>query len=603
MPVRALCRSVKRGLFFSGIVLTLRAFAADPIPEAEIFQSPTPARLAAIHSAAQREGWGPQKIVLRAAARKAYESDKLAVAREWFQVYRWASLWSQPEAEFVKNWIQAVQNAGVAHPNMPRRYLFRPGELGDRFLPGFQSWVLHTPSFSDEFFATLTPVDYLPDVFLILNRLYQQDPARFATYQNLALAIAVVYDVPPPPDWPHAQVSSQALPRLLPAPDEAFRWWVRQDQMGHTHQRLARLDAAELKFVVDAAAPFDDLEWSQKVVNYPLSQLAKAYSMIAYRADRSATQRPIWPGSNYSLPAILGAGGICVDQAYFATEVGKARGVPTLLFRGAGTEGRHAWFGFLDEKQHWQLDAGRYAEQRYLIGFARDPQTWREISDHELQFLSERFRLLPSFRQSQIHAAFAADYLESREPEKAMAAARKAVNYERRNQAAWDLLLSAQQLAGSDPRRYEATLHEAEVALQRYPDLEALYAERLAASLRARGETSAADYEELRIQKKNRGDRNDLAIQQAREVILRAMASQPLETQIRTYNQAVDSLGRGAGIAFFDEIVLGFVEHLVKTGHMPEARRALDRARGALKIDPESQLDQEMAKLAGTLRS
>ena len=45
-----------------------------------------------------------------------------------------------------------------------------------------------------------------------------------------------------------------------------------------------------------------------------------------------------------TLPLILQEGGLCVDQAYFAAMVGKAKGVPTLLFRGAGLDGR----GLLD---------------------------------------------------------------------------------------------------------------------------------------------------------------------------------------------------------------------------------------------------------------
>ena len=59
----------------------------------------------------------------------------------------------------------------------------------------------------------------------------------------------------------------------------------------------------------------------------------------------------------------------------------------------------------------WELDAGRYAEQRFVTGYARDPQTWGEFSDHELKFLSERFRDLPSFRQSRLHVNFAEVYL------------------------------------------------------------------------------------------------------------------------------------------------------------------------------------------------
>ena len=46
-----------------------------------------------------------------------------------------------------------------------------------------------------------------------------------------------------------------------------------------------------------------------------------------------------------------------------------------------------------------------------MTGDARDPQTWLEISDHELQFLSERFQALPSFMQSRIHEEFAGDFL------------------------------------------------------------------------------------------------------------------------------------------------------------------------------------------------
>src|SRR5690606_16565323 len=163
---------------------------------------------------------------------------------------------------------------------------------------------------------------------------------------------------PPPPIWPHGQVAAQALPRKLPPPAEAFTWWIRQEQLGRTYHKLSRLGADELKFVVDVAAPFPELEWAQGVADYPLAQLARAYTMVRYRNDRLTV--PVWPGRTYKLPEILAEGGICSDQAYFATQVGKARGVPTLLIYGAGNDGRHAWFGFLDASQKWHLGAGRY---------------------------------------------------------------------------------------------------------------------------------------------------------------------------------------------------------------------------------------------------
>ena len=460
---------------------------AAPIAEVDALQPPKLTYLADLARTAAPDRWAPVVPELRAAARKAYESDRMPAAAGWLQAARWAGLLAQTDAQFIPTWIKAIESAKVGHSNMQSRF-----ELGDRPLgrwmsADLQSWLLGNAAFSDEFFAVLTPQDYLPAVFQILNALHARDPARFTRYASLALSIAVVYDVPPPPQWPHAQVSPAALPRKLAPPGEAFDWWIREDQAGRTFHRLGKLAADELKFVVDAAAPFDQLTWSQQIADYPLAQLDRAYTMVRYRQDRITNGNPVWPGPSYALHFILRDGGICVDQAYFATETGKARGVPTLLFYGAGKDGRHAWFGYLDGAQKWRFDAGRYADQRFVTGHALDPQTWREISDHELKFLAERFRTQPPFRQSAVHGAFAADYLATDAVELAVKAARKAVAVERRNLAAWETLLASETAAGRTPRQRETTLREAVLAFQGYADLEALFSNRVSASLRVRG--------------------------------------------------------------------------------------------------------------------
>jgi hypothetical protein len=587
-----------------GLALVLRV-AAQPasIAEAEALQAPTATRLAGLQTAAKVSGWAPQVAALRAAALLAYQRDKLAPAEAWYHVYRWAALFGESEASFVPRWIRAVEDAKVAHPNMPQSFTAPNRPLGLALAPELQAWLLGNPAFSNEFFEQLSPVDYVPAVFQILDGLYRTDPVRFRTYANLALAIAVVFDVPPPPDWPHGQVSTAALPRKLPAPGAAFAWWTKQDQLGHGYHRLTRLRAGELKFVVDAAAPFNELEWVAQVSDYPLNQLARAYTMVRYRTDRVANNNPNWMGKTYRLSDILAAGGICCDQAYFATQVGKSRGVPTLLFYGAGNDGRHAWFGFLDGNQKWQLDAGRYAEQRFVTGHARDPQTWRELSDHELGFLSERFRDLPSFRQSRVHADFAAHYLGAGFVAAAAAAARKAVNFERRNQPAWDTLIAAGQKSGRDAKTVESVMREAAIAFQRHPDLEARYVNRTADSLRARGETSLAAAEVSRIAKNNRSKRGDLSVQQARDTLLRAFATQTLPEQVKAYNTLLDTSGRGAGIGFFDQVVIVFAEHMLQLQQPAEAVRAVERARRTLKVEPDSQLEKELAKLLKELKS
>ena len=575
---------------------------ASSISEAETLQPPTRQRLAAVHADARRDGWSPQVAMLRAAALLAYEREKPVAAEAWLDLYRWASLFGLSEAEFVPRWIEAINAAQVGHANMPTRFEQRQRPLGAALSPEMQAWLIGTPAFSAEFFALLSPLDFVPRVFEILNELHRADPLRFKSHANLALAIAVVYDVPPPPVWPHGQVSAAALPRHFPAAVDAFVWWIKQDQAGRTLHKLARLAAAELKFVVDTPASLAELEWAQSIADFPLSQLAHAYTMVRYRKDRVANNTAMWPGRTYRLHEILAAGGICADQAYFATQVGKARAVPTLLFYGAGNDGRHAWFGFLDAGQKWRLDAGRYAEQRFVTGYARDPQTWKILTDHELQFLSERFRELPSFGQSRAHANFAAEYLVLGKPIAAGGAARKAVNFERRNQAAWETLIAAARREGRDGRTIENLLREAALAFQRYPDLEAQYVNRVADSLRARGETSAAEAEVRHIALKNKSERRDLSVQQARDIVRRAMATQPLAGQIRSYNTVIDTYGRGAGIGFFDEIVVGFAEHLGQLNQKAEAIKAVERARRALKVEPNSQLASEFERLAQLVR-
>jgi hypothetical protein len=589
-------------LLLGGARLAAQNYA--PLEEAEMLQPPTATRLAEFAAYAdQTGGWGQLTRMFRTAAVHAYEQGRLPAAERWYYVYRWSALFAETEVHFIPRWMKAMEAARVVHANLPRRYAPRKQRLGLWLSPELQAWLVGNPAFSREFFSLLSPVDFLPEVFRVLDELHRRDAARFARYVDLALAIAVVYDLPPPPDWPHGQATEEALPRRLPAAAEAFDWWIQQDQLDRTYHRLGQLGADELKFVVDAAAPFEELRWSQQNVDLPLAQLAQAYPMVRYRTDRVPNGTYIWPGGKYTLAGILGEGGICVDQAYFATEAGKARGVPTLLFRGEGSDERHAWFGFLDGNQQWQLDAGRSGDLRFVTGYARDPQTWGEISDHELQFLSERFRRLPAFHSSRVHQAFAADYLQAGDPAAAIRAAWKAVKFEPRNLDAWETLLAAQAAKGDAPKQIEATLYQALAAFARYPDLEAAFSGRLCRSLRARGQLSAADFEEQRIVDKNRLARSDLAVLQARENLLQVMATRPVAESIRAYNTIVDTLGRGAGIGFYDQIVVTFVRYLRQLDRPADAREALARARAILFVPVDSQLDGEFDKLFRELRA
>lgn len=595
--------AVLRSALLSAVVLCgwLLPAARAQIPEGELARAPSPARLDALAEQVAREGWGRQVEQLRAAAFAAYSRGSGATGA-WLSLARWAQLFGTPRAQALQAWVRAVDAAGGAHGNMPRSYPVPSGSLAGDASPALQRWLIGAVDFSQEFFATLDEQDNTGEVLRILDRLYAANPALFAEYASLALAIAVVYDVTPPPDWPHGQVAPSLLPRALPAPAAAFEYWTRLDRANATLHRLRRLPAAELKFVVDTSTPFPELKWAQTGVVLPLADLSKAYDQVRYRAERVAANQFSWPGRSYSLETIRREGGICVDQAYYAAQVGKARGVPTLLFRGAGLDGRHAWFGYLGANG-WVLDAGRYAEQRYVAGLVRDPQTWRDLTDHELMFLSERFRATPLFQLSQLHASFAREYLREKKADLALKAAREAVNRERRNLEAWEALQAAEEAAALDARTREGTWREAMQAFARYPDLEIAFGRQLIASLRSRGERSLADAEEQRLVRKYRAERVDLSLQQLGEVLRRSMAQDDRATQIQVYRRLLEQHGAEAGIDFFDKIVVPFVEQLRAAGEIPAARDCLERARRTLRVEPGKQLDAEITRLAETLRS
>ena len=605
MPA-AFCFStvVLKRLFLPALLLLAPGLAQESlvIPANELTHAPSPARVAGLVDRAATQGWGSAVPALRTASQQAYETGS-GYAPAWHYLYRWAQMLGMPYNKAIPAWIKAVEAARAAHPNMATSYPLRPGSLSSGLERELLIALLGNPAFSEEFFQLLSAVDNPAEVLAILQKIYHQDPALFAQYPSLAMAIAVVYDVPPPPNWPHGQVSETLLPRKLPPPEQVFVHFTRLDRANSTLHKLGRLPAGELKFLVDLVAPASELEWARKNVPQGLADLDKAYGLVKYRKDRVTANQYAWPGTDYKLAHILQQGGICVDQAYFASMVGKAKGVPTILFRGAGLDGRHAWFGYLDANQNWRLDCGRFADQKYVVGLAFDPQTWVDINDHELLFITERFRALPTYKLSVMHAEFADDYLQQGKAEQAMKAAREAVNRDRRNLAAWNILLQAQAALNPEPRAREAILREAVLAFQKYPDLEIAFARLLIEVLRARGETSLANFEEQRLATKYKSSRSDLGIDQAAATIARSVQENDVATQIQVYNRVLDTFGRDKTFAFYDKVVAPFVLYLAEKKQVPAALQALDRAKRTLRVDPGSQLESELAALLARVKA
>jgi hypothetical protein len=570
------------------------AQSATEIPDEWFSRAPTSERIKAVQAAVARSGLTVVSTRLFEGAIRAYELRQEDAAVAWFYMARWCELLGRSQSSLGKQWLAAVsRNKGVysgveaasvkSLPDAPMSALISEDTA---------AWLLGDRAFSESFFDLITAGDYPPRVLQIIEELRHADQRRFEDYEQLALAIALVYDQAPPPYWPHWQVTTAVLPRRLPAPLDGFVYLSEADRRGATLQKLGALSAAELKYVVDIAVGLPELQWVQRSVKVPLKDWVKTYESVRYRSDRIDADQYVWPGEHYDLPEILSEGGICVDQAYFATQAGKARGVPTLLFNGAGKDGRHAWFGYLGTNQKWVLDAGRYAEQRYVTGVSLDPQTWGPLSDHELSFLNEGFRRLQPYRSSRQHEVFADLYLRMGNKAAAATAARKAVNFERRNIAAWDILVAAS--ADAPPRTFEVLLREAAQAMQRYPDLNARFVHELAASLRARGESSAADFEERSLVRRGQvGGRSDFGVDHAVDVIGQTASAELVTIHL----QLLRKYGTDAPTDFYDRVSAPLVRRLAGEKRFAEASQVIKSVRAVLNPEHDSQLDRELTEL------
>ncbi|MFM7375129.1 MAG: hypothetical protein ACKO39_08255, partial [Chthoniobacterales bacterium] len=376
----------------------------------------------------------------------------------------------------------------------PGDYTPQPNEVARRAKQDFLLKLAGDPGFLAEFFRNYSSDDFAPVVLTRLEQLYTAHPGKWPQYRSLMLAFALVYDQRPPSFWPHHQVDSSLLVPMDESLADRFAYYARANDAGKLEHDLRRLSVSELKHVVDAPVPRADLEWAAKNVRARRSQFDRAFTAVDY--DERRAQRGIfdWPKDKgrYTMANIEVWGGICVDQAYFASIAGKAKGIPTLFFSGQGSDGGHAWFGYLrgaDGK--WELDAGRYLNQNYAVGQALDPQTWLPISDHELLFLSGKATKSPGHDAALGDLAMAGLFERKGDGARRLEATQSALQNAPAFPAAWDAREEALDAAGDNQGLRE--LYTAGIAkFQGTEDLKVRYQARLADFERSQGDAKLA---------------------------------------------------------------------------------------------------------------
>ena len=272
---------------------------------------------------AGREEWikGSEKLLEE--LRRTWSDKKLRSAREgrdffyWFDHWRWVNLFLEI-------------GPGVSSPAIEQSFVA----------------VGKNHDLQKTFLKALHPEDNQPRALAIFLSVASKHPDKIEKYASLASAYAVVFDQPFPRNWPHHQVPKKDVLFSPSSPPERFSDMVQAHSSRKLEYDPSQLSVNELMFVIDHPRTTSELEWARESESFRRSGFDKIFSSIQYDHPRLNASVFSWPHGKYSLESIRAKGGICVDQAYFRSMVGKAKGIPPLTFVGQGSGGGHAWFGF-----------------------------------------------------------------------------------------------------------------------------------------------------------------------------------------------------------------------------------------------------------------
>ena len=473
--------------------------------------------------------------------------------------------------------------------------------LAERVRPEVVAEWTADEKFSEAFFGNLSDEDFLPGVLARLEEIRLAHPAKFREYHALAIAIALVYDQRFPRFWPHRQVNPDLVPMVSLPAAERFAFWVESNETNGLLTDLRQQSVGELKYIVDAPLDPSEFAWARKNVRYNRSDFAKAFSSVSYASGRAVKRDFDWEEGEYTLENIRARSGICVDQAYYAMVAGKARGLPTLFFVGQGADGGHAWFGYLKAEHRWALDCGRYENQNYALGTALDPQSWRPISDHELELLTNSSRQKFEFIASRNDVFIARAFERAGDSAGAARAYSAAIQACPENDEAWAARADFLERTGATPHvlkaHYEAALKQ--FAANR--DLRAAQQTALAILARREGDLQTAGTLERQLISQNKRRRSDLSVTAGASRLSTLVNSRQYDEAFKEYRRLLTVVGQKGGGNFFYEIVQPFVDAFAGAGETSRAREAIALARKALNPEAGSILDHEFGELARSL--
>jgi hypothetical protein len=438
-----------------------------------------------------------------------------------------------------------------------------PGSpLHKRFKSETLRYFLSAPGALTKTLLSLKNDDNLVGVLSILEEIHEAFPEAIVEYPSLAGAFAVVYDQPIPREWPHSQVKKSLVPILKEKPwITLFDYFCKKDKENALATKIKEMSVFELKFVVDVPLEISELEWALKEERQSRGSFDRTYFDVEYDVERIKGSVAVydWPHeASYTLANIKKNKGICIDQSYFSSIAAKAFGIPSISISGRGSNCSHAWLGFMPSVDKWNMKGGRYEANNYVVGFAWDPQTWKEINDHELEYLSQRYNDTPEYEQSQYDLILASLLQFQAPPDQVMKLLDEAKILCPKNPEVWIALENfLRQQGKTDELKslYEQMIEQ----FSSQKDWKTQAQEKLAKlAAKTEGESQTASELTSKIIRDNRGKRSDLAIDLASREILQKILSENDDEAFEMFQSTIKKFGKDNGLTLMRNLTSPF---------------------------------------------
>jgi hypothetical protein len=440
----------------------------------------------------------------------------------------------------------------------------------------------------------IVPRNVKEKVLQNILRLDQANPADLHEYAALGVAYSLVWDEPFPSYWPHAQVHRDAVPigdlDILPR----FHFYVQANRDKKTELDLTQLKEDDLKYLVDSQVSLAELAYAQKNT-IPYDHFEDVFPSIRYDTARVSGDNQVytWDLPTYTLDDILTHGGICVDQAYYSTEIGKGRGIPTIYFTGQGSSGGHAWFGYLTRDGTWKLDCGRYLNQNYPKGYALDPQTWQIVNDATLENLAKTGGSNPAYQPAENALAWSRLHLgDPTYPIILGDAMTLMPELPRTWQLEGDYLDETHASIADKKAFYQKWITQ----FSSYADMKVEGQKRLLAALKAANDPDAESLQQD-IVLQNRSSGFDLGVQGSLGAIEDKFKAQDWDGAQVAFETSVRDFKDQGGGTFFQNVVRPYVMMCLQYDRPQQADDGLHFTEERMPMDSESILAQEFSQL------